>query len=243
MVPAAAVPALAQRSDVRSISPNRMTARTSSSLEYATGAMNVRTYNNGGTWTGLDGTGIGIAVLDSGVMWNHTNLGFSSGVSRVKAAVDLQKAGDGAAAGVKDWTKGVDASASLYPGSPSMANYEMLINNAQVNQTDMYGHGTHVASVAAGFGSYQAKDSSGIAPGANVYDVRVLSNRGYGQLSDVLAGIDWVIYHAKEFNIRVMNLSLAADSTETWQTDPLAVAVRSASAAGITVVVAAGISA
>ncbi len=60
------------------------------------------------------------------------------------------------------------------------------------------------------------------------------------QMSDVLAGIDWVIYHAKEYNIRVMNLSLAADSTESWQTDPLARAARSAAAAGITVVVAAG---
>ena len=49
-----------------------------------------------------------------------------------------------------------------------------------------------------------------------------------------------MIYHAKEYNIRVMNLSLAADSTETWQTDPLARAARSAVAAGITVVVAAG---
>ena len=49
-----------------------------------------------------------------------------------------------------------------------------------------------------------------------------------------------MLYHAKEYNIRVMNLSLAADSTETWQTDPLALAARSAVAAGITVVVAAG---
>jgi len=59
-------------------------------------------------------------------------------------------------------------------------------------------------------------------------------------LSDVLEGIDWVIYHAKQYNIRVMNLSLAAASTETYLTDPLCRAVRSAVAAGITVVVAAG---
>jgi subtilisin family serine protease len=48
------------------------------------------------------------------------------------------------------------------------------------------------------------------------------------------------MYHAKEYNIRVMNLSIATDSTESWRTDPLCVAVRSAAAAGITVVVAAG---
>ena len=52
--------------------------------------------------------------------------------------------------------------------------------------------------------------------------------------------IDWVIYHAREYNIRVMNLSLASDSTETYLTDPLARAARAAVAAGITVVAAAG---
>ena len=41
-------------------------------------------------------------------------------------------------------------------------------------------------------------------------------------VGDVLAGIDWVIYHRKEYNIRVMNLSLAADSSESSRTDPLA---------------------
>ena len=97
-----------------------------------------------------------------------------------------------------------------------------------------------MAAVAAGRDLKQAIDTTGIAPGANIYDVAVLDYNGFGQLSDVLAGIDWVIYHAREYNIRVMNLSLAADSTESWQTDPLARAVRSASAAGITVVVAAG---
>ena len=56
----------------------------------------------------------------------------------------------------------------------------------------------------------------------------------------MLAGIDWVIYHGREYGIRVMNLSLAADSEESYLTDPLCRAVRSAVAAGITVVVAAG---
>ena len=37
-----------------------------------------------------------------------------------------------------------------------------------------------------------------------------------------------------------MNLNLAAQSTQSWLNDPLCIAARSASAAGITVVVAAG---
>ena len=70
--------------------------------------------------------------------------------------------------------------------------------------------------------------------------MRVLNGDGFGTVSDAIAGIEWVIFHARQYNIRVLNLSLASTSTETWQTDPLCAAVRSAAAVGITVVVAAG---
>ncbi|MDH4052175.1 MAG: S8 family serine peptidase, partial [Rubrivivax sp.] len=240
LLPANQVAAIAARSDVQGVSPNRLTARTASTLEYATGAMNVRSYS-GSNYTGLDGSGVGIAVLDSGIEENHKNMLAADGkTKRVKAAVDFQRVGDASALGVKDWTAGLDVSAALYPGSPTMATYESKIDYLAINRPDLYGHGTHVASVAAGRGAYQSTDSSGLAPNANLYDVKVLDANGFGQMSDVLAGIDWVIYHAKEYNIRVMNLSLAAASTDSWQTDPLCAAVRSATAAGITVVVAAG---
>ena len=131
-------------------------------------------------------------------------------------------------AGVTDWRPGIDVSAALYPGSPTVFAYLNSIQNAFNPKADRYGHGSHVAAVAAGRGAYQAVDTTGIAPNANLYDVRVLDDNGYGQLSDVLAGIDWVIYNARFKNIRIINLSLGADSTESYQTDPLARAVRSA---------------
>ena len=240
MLPANAVDAIAARGDVQGISPNRLTARTASLLELATGTSKVRT-GSGTSWSGLDGSGVGIAVLDSGIASGHASfLDKTGATSRVARAVDFQKVGDAKMMGVKDWTPGIDVSASLYPGSPSMDAYEKSIRSDAADKADLYGHGTHVASVAAARGNYQSVDSTGIAPNANLYDVRVLDDAGFGQMSDVLAGIDWVIYHAKEYNIRVMNLSLAADSTETYLTDPLCRAARSAVAAGITVVVAAG---
>ena len=63
---------IAARAEVQSISPNRMTARTASTvttslLEQATGATGVRTPHRRTGYSGLDGTGVGIAVLDSGV--------------------------------------------------------------------------------------------------------------------------------------------------------------------------------
>ncbi|MBV8210527.1 MAG: S8 family serine peptidase [Burkholderiaceae bacterium] len=238
MLPANQIANIAARPDVQSVSPNRLALRTSSTLEYVTGAISpaVRTYGRS-AYSGLDGTGVGIAVLDSGIAWNHRNMSNAYGASRVVHAVNMTLTGDVGLGGLRAWTPGLDL-ASL-PDIDALASLDSTINITGL-QRDYYGHGTHVASVAAGRGFYQGTDSTGIAPNASLFDVEVLGADGSGQVSDVLEGIDWVIYHAKQYNIRVMNLSLAADSTESYTTDPLCRAVRSAVAAGITVVVAAG---
>ncbi|HEX7640446.1 MAG TPA: hypothetical protein VF457_18785, partial [Burkholderiaceae bacterium] len=98
MVPAAHVADLAARADVVSVSPNRRTARTASLLEAATGADAVR--GAGGGVPGLDGTGVGIAVMDSGIATGHDNFLAADGRgSRVTHAVDLLRSGDNLGAG------------------------------------------------------------------------------------------------------------------------------------------------
>jgi len=239
LLPANRIDEIAQRRDVQSISPNRLTTRTASALEMATGAADLRSASSGPA--GLDGTGVGIAVLDSGVAASHRNFLDASGrSSRVVRAVDFQKAGDATS---RLWRPGIDVSASLYQGGDDgrgMSMFERLISADHSKIADPFGHGSHVASIAAGSGHYQSVDSTGVAPNANIFDVKVLDAAGNGELGDVLAGIDWVIYHAREHNIRVLNVSLASDSSESYITDPLCRAVRSAVASGITVVVAAG---
>jgi hypothetical protein len=93
-VRAADVLALAQRRDVASVSPNRVTQRTASTLEAITGTLtsNVRTGNIKSNAAALDGSGIGIAVLDSGVMRAHHAFAEGSG-SRVRRNVDIRNAG------------------------------------------------------------------------------------------------------------------------------------------------------
>src|ERR1700687_2418956 len=111
-----------------------------------------------------------------------------------------------------------------------------------LNNDDCYGHGSDVAGAAAGrsIGSGSSRGFNGIAPNSSLIDVRVLNSRGLGQTSDVIAGVDWVIANRDVYNIKVMNLSLGAASSESYVTDPLCRAVRRAVASGITVVAAAG---
>src|SRR3989442_1305965 len=201
MVPAGVVKSLAQRGDGISVAPNRTTGRTASTLETITGTLtgNVRTSSTKTGYSGLDGTGMGIAVLDSGVMTQHDAFRDGNGNTRVQDNVSMLNST------LANWTTGVDSTMSLMPGSSALASYEGLIQNNS-STLDPYGHGTHVASVAAGRAKYYASttpDTTGIAPNANIYDIQVLNGTGGGTVSDAIEGIEWAIYHAKEYNIRV----------------------------------------
>ena len=55
---------------------------------------------------------------------------------------------------------------------------------------DFYGHGTHVAGIVAGSGASSSGQHRGIAPGANIIDLRVLDANRAGMESSVIAAID-----------------------------------------------------
>src|SRR6266571_4210482 len=197
-LPAAAVRVLASDNAVRYISLDRPT-QVMGHLETTTGAAMARSYGTYSTGT-IDGGGIGIAVLDSGIYAAHHSFG-PGGTSRVVASIDFT--GEG-------------------------------------RTDDPYGHGTHVAGVAAGNNHVAQGAYTGIAPGANLINVRVLGSLGQGSTSNAIAGIDWCIANKILYNIRVLNLSLGATAVDSYVNDPLCQAVRRAFNAGLVVCVAAG---
>jgi serine protease AprX len=105
---------------------------------------------------------------------------------------------------------------------------------------DSYGHGTFVAGIIAGNGASSGAQWKGIAPQANLVSVKIAGRDGSADVSQVLAAIQWVVSFKDRYGIRVLNLSLGTDSTQSYRVDPLDYAVERAWTAGITVVVAAG---
>lgn len=97
---------------------------------------------------------------------------------------------------------------------------------------DDNGHGTHVA------GTIGALDNGigvvGVAPGARLWAVKVLSSSGSGYLSWIIAGIDYVAANAEE--IEVANMSLGCECPSTAMDSAIANAV----AMGVVFAVAAG---
>ncbi|WP_162802176.1 S8 family peptidase [Ornithinimicrobium murale] len=109
----------------------------------------------------LDGEGITIAVLDSGVDAEHPDL-------------------TGQVVAEENFTDAPDA-------------------------TDRHGHGTHVASLAAGSGAGNDGQRQGVAPGADLISGKVLGDAGEGQESWVIAGMEWAVDQGAD----VVNLSLS----------------------------------
>jgi subtilisin len=113
---------------------------------------------------------------------------------------------------------------------------------------DKHGHGTHVAGITA------ARDNAfgviGVAPGARLWSVKVLNNKGNGYASWLICGLDWLATRTDrdqptQPRIEVANLSLrmsGSDDGNCGQTngDLVHQAVCRLERARVTIVAAAG---
>ena len=116
-----------------------------------------------------------------------------------------------------------------------ITGFRDLINNKSETYDDN-GHGTHVAGCAASSG----KKYTGPAPQADVIGVKVLSKIGSGSLSIVIEGVQWCIQNQEQYRIRIINLSLGSETSQSYKDDPVCQAVEKAWDSGIFVCVAAG---
>ncbi|MFJ9434275.1 S8 family peptidase [Streptomyces sp. NPDC101490] len=140
---------------------------------------------------GYDGTGVKIAVLDTGIEAAHPDL------------------------------KGQVIGEANFSASP--------------DTKDRNGHGTHVASTAAGTGAGSAGKYKGVAPGAKVLSGKVLDDDGSGDDSSIVAGMEWAVAQGAD----IVNLSLGG--WDTPGTDPKEAQVEKASAErGVLFAIAAG---
>lgn len=163
-------------------------------------------------WTSsprLIGTGVGIAVLDSGL--DKTN---------------------------------ADMDGSAY-GTSRVTYQNSMIQQSSGGSTDDYGHGTWVSGIAAGRGWGWGTNPTeglyvGIAPDANLIELKIADINGQAYTSDVINAIEWASNNQALYNIRVINLSLVSSYAESYTTSALDAAVEMAWLKGIVVVVSAG---
>src|SRR6476469_3539981 len=159
------VEVLASDPDVAYISLDNP-VRSSGHLTTTTGTQQVRAQKTLLGTNNLDGSGVTIALLDSGIDKNHKSFATSG---KIKFS--------------KDFT-------------------------GENRTDDPWGHGTHVAAIAAGDGAPTAGAYEGIAPAASLVNLRVLNSQGVGRVSNVLAALDWLLANKSNYGVDVVNMSL-----------------------------------
>ncbi|HVG29961.1 MAG TPA: S8 family serine peptidase, partial [Pyrinomonadaceae bacterium] len=203
-LPVGAIRELAKLGGVRYVSLDAQVRPLGGHLTRTTGTEEVRRQHTPGDGApfALDGTGVGIAVIDSGIDPHHV-------------AFTDQRATKSRIAYNQDFT-------------------------GEGRTDDPYGHGTHVASIAAGNARVANGTYVGIAPNANIINLRVLNSAGAGTVSATLRALDWVLANRDAYNVRVVNMSLGMPAISSYRNDPLCRAVRKLVDAGVVVVAAAG---
>jgi serine protease AprX len=168
------------------------------------------------------------AAINASAAWKSNYTGSGIGVALIDSGVNSHR--DLNSTGLLPLSR-VVYNQSFVPGSSSAA--------------DQYGHGTHIAGLIAGNGASStglvySKTFKGIAPNANIINLRVLDQNGTATDSTVINAINKAISLKSTYNIRVINLSLGRGVFESYALDPLCQAVEKAWKSGIVVVVAAG---
>ena len=181
---------------------------------------------------GVDGTGISVAVLDSGVDYYHADM-FGSGDPADYAADDptIIEPGTFPTAKVVGGYDFVGSEwFSAFEGPPEMPDPDPLDDGPNA------GHGTHVADIIGG--------RAGVAPGVDIYALKVCSS-----ISTSCSGIAQI--QALEFvvdpdgdgntndHLDIVNMSLGAAYGQPFD-DDAAAAVDNATALGVLTVASAG---
>lgn len=73
---------------------------------------------------------------------------------------------------------------------------------------DDCGHGTHVCGILAGSGVAGGGKYQGVAPQANLIVGKILDKNGKGECKDLIKGLEWILEHEKEYEIRIVNVSI-----------------------------------
>ena len=126
-----------------------------------------------------------------------------------------------------------------YFGASRLAGQVNFVPGASTPD-DYYGHGTHIAGTIAGLGESSGRVYMGVAPEAYLVDVRVMNDRGHGNTSNVVEGLQWIYNNRSNYNIRIVNLSLNSRIPESYNKSALNAALEVLWFNKIVVVVSAG---
>ena len=162
--------------------------------------------------THTSGQGVVVGIVDTGVELTHRDLRNADGTTRVAWLLDVSRSAQQLQPDLE-----AEYGCTRNPGCAvySASDLDALVANdiAGDEPSDPFGHGTHVASLAAGNGlSSPSPRYIGVAPEATYVVARVAQSSGGIEDADVLRAVEFVFDRAAELGMpAVVNLSLGSD--------------------------------
>ncbi len=188
---------------------------------------------------GYDGQDTVIAVIDTGIDYTHAVFG-GPGVPAAYGLNDPAVVEPNTFPTAKV-VSGYDFAGTLYHAGCSAADQAAgictVIPQPDPDPLDENGHGTHVASIAAGMASGDVSD--GVAPAAKLIALKVFGRDGSTSLT--MDALDWAtLQYIYTGTPHVINMSLGSNFGTNDPADPSVMGTQNAAAAGIVVVASAG---
>ena len=97
----------------------------------------------------------------------------------------------------------IDIANSMWDGGSEFPNHGYDVFNEDNDPMDDQGHGTHTAGIVAGQGN--AGTQTGVAPGAKIMTIKILSEEGNGEAAHLIAGVEFALEHGAD----LLSLSLS----------------------------------
>jgi len=157
---------------------------------------------------GFTGEGVKVAVMDTGLDYDHADLG-GDGVTRQNS--------------------------SVFPTSRVVSGYDLVGDSYNATETsaafqptphpdgfpdDCAGHGTHVSGIVGASGDFATGGARGVAPGVTFGAYRVFGCAGATTDDVMIAAMERI---ADDDDVRVLNMSIG-DAFNTWPDSPTAFA-------------------
>ncbi|HVY30962.1 MAG TPA: S8 family serine peptidase [Polyangiaceae bacterium] len=162
--------------------------------------------------TGFTGKGVVIGIVDTGLDVAHRDLRDAQGKSRVRYMLDFSRPAAGRQPDLEEEYGCTDSDCAIF----SNTDLDDILNNGVTGDEprDTFGHGTHVASLAAGNGLASPDPRYiGVAPEAMLFGARV-SRAGDGAIQDpdIILATRFIFEQAERLGVAaVVNLSLGSD--------------------------------
>jgi subtilisin family serine protease len=215
-LPASTLKDVASLQEVRWLKAAR---RFKPALDYSTGSMCLAS-DDANSSLGAWGAGVIVGVVDTGVDWTHDDFRSSDSTTRIIAS----------------WDQTISDPGYPPPDGFSFGSYfdksdidDALATSGTLPTDDVFGHGTHVAGIAAGNGrrtglGVPEGTFAGVAPQADIVSVKVFEGTGanFCDQCDLVAAVQFIQQiAAEEGKPWVGNMSLGHTLGPHDGTDPV----------------------